>query len=299
MGTDPTIGLQREKEVYSIFPNQNDTLHERPGRKIRLYTRFFNYANFRLPLSTFLVDVLRHFRINISQLSMIGAAKNEDEPLFLATTIRRIVLLLLVASDRAESELEVSVDRLFDECGSGNQADEGDSMGVGEGANIQPIVKASHPPKKLREDHGTPGGTSVGGKSHFTIKRLLVRAVLNADVGVAVIPTLPFVTAFVSSTPEHEAEDHTDSVAKPNLVTIGASQRFVISLDSSHHSGPTIAEAEVDSLSRSSVPIMTTVTTVTSTVDPALVAKVKFIKPSLFSVDSSSGGRANPHTGVF
>nr|GEZ62530.1 putative transposase (putative), gypsy type [Tanacetum cinerariifolium] len=28
-----------------------------------------------LPLSSFLVDILRHFRINISQLSVIGAAK--------------------------------------------------------------------------------------------------------------------------------------------------------------------------------------------------------------------------------
>ncbi|GKG59594.1 hypothetical protein Tco_0607222, partial [Tanacetum coccineum] len=62
------------------------------------------------------------------------------------------------------------------------------------------------------------------------------------------IPTLPFVTASVSSTPEREDGDHTDSVAEPNLHSIGASQRFVTSSDSSHHSGPTITEAEVDSL---------------------------------------------------
>ncbi|GKB22848.1 hypothetical protein Tco_0862249, partial [Tanacetum coccineum] len=185
---------------------------------------------------------------------------------------------------------------LFDEGGSGNQTEQGDFAGVGEGANIQPVVEVvapvqprrqgkrksavvdaggvSHPPKRLREDHGTP-------------------------VGVAAIPTLPFVTAFVSSTSECEVGDHTDSVAEPNLRTIGVSQRFVISSDSSHHSGPTIAEAEVDSLARSPVPIMTTVTTVTSTVDPALVAKEKYVKPSLFSADSSSGGGANPHTGSF
>ncbi|GKF18745.1 hypothetical protein Tco_0063663, partial [Tanacetum coccineum] len=68
---------------------------------------------------------------------------------------------------------------------------------------------------------------------------------------------------------------------------------------SSYHSGHTIAEAEVDSLVRSFVPIMTTVTTVTSTVDPALVAKEKFVEPSLFSIDSSSASGANPYTGVF
>ncbi|GKE43645.1 hypothetical protein Tco_1470929 [Tanacetum coccineum] len=100
------------------------------------------------------------------------------------------------------------------------------------------------------EDHGTPSGTSVGGKYRSTIKRLLVEVVLNAEVGVAAIPTLPFVTASVSSTPEREVGDHTDSVAEPNLRTIGAPRRFVISSDSSHHSGTNIAEAEVDSLIR-------------------------------------------------
>ncbi|GJR95646.1 hypothetical protein Tco_0267820 [Tanacetum coccineum] len=44
-------------------------------RKIGVYTRFFEYANFRLPLSTFLVNVLRHYRINLSQLLVIAAAK--------------------------------------------------------------------------------------------------------------------------------------------------------------------------------------------------------------------------------
>ncbi|GJT27591.1 hypothetical protein Tco_0907866 [Tanacetum coccineum] len=64
------------EEIHLVLPNQNDTMHERPIGKIGLYTRFFYYANFRLPLSTFLVDLLRHFRINISQLSVIGAAMN-------------------------------------------------------------------------------------------------------------------------------------------------------------------------------------------------------------------------------
>ncbi|GKF02870.1 hypothetical protein Tco_0029793 [Tanacetum coccineum] len=158
---------------------------------------------------------------------------------------------------------------------------------------------ASYPPKKLREDHETPSGAYVGGKFWSAIKRLLAGAVLNAEVGVAAIPTLPFVTASVSSMPEREAGDHTDSMAKPNLRTIGALQRFVISSDSSHYSGPTIAEAEVDSLVKSSVPIITTVTTVTSTVDPILVVKERPVKPSLFFADSSSAGGADHNTGVF
>ncbi|GJU16570.1 hypothetical protein Tco_1144536 [Tanacetum coccineum] len=396
------------EEVHPVFPNQNDTMHERPAGKIRLYTRFFDYANFRFPLSTFLVDVLRHFRINISQLSVIGAAKvddfacpasfpwhtakhvtrdpapvvvdfnaqdyatlvalpspfrkfpeaflclvglsryypldeetypwfcirtekvemdifafihtpdptkvkifererNEDKLLLMVTTIGCTIPLLPVMPDRVESKLEASVDRLFDEGGSGNQAEQGDYTGVGEGANIQPVIEAvdtdvevmAPVDAKVREDHEAPSRTFVGGKSRSVIKSLLARAVLNTKVRVAAIPTLPFVTAFVSSTLEREGGDHTDSVDEPNLHTIGASQRFVISSDSSHHSGHTIAEVEVDSLVKSFVLIMMTVTTVTSTVNPALVAKEKSIEPSLFSVDSSSASGANPYTGVF
>ncbi|GKD26284.1 hypothetical protein Tco_1232498 [Tanacetum coccineum] len=339
------------EEVHPVLPGRGDTMHERPAGKIGLYTRFFDFAKFRLPLSTFLVDILRHFHINISQLSVIGVANNdhlfwvddfacpalfpwhtakyltrdpapvaadfnapdyatlvahpspfrkfpeeflclvglshhytldeetyprflhkngeemdifafihtsdptivkvvereriEDEPLLLETTIGRIIPLLPVAPDRAESKKRKTV--------------------------VVDVGESSHTPKRLREDHGTPSGVSVGGKSMSAVQRLLVGAVLNAKVRGGVIPTLPFVTSFVSATPEH----------------------------SSHHSGANVAEAEVDSLVRSSILVMTAVTTVTSMVDPALVVKEKPSKPSLFSADSSSAGGADPNTGIF
>ncbi|GJZ26669.1 hypothetical protein Tco_0570922 [Tanacetum coccineum] len=122
--------------------------------------------------------------------------------------------------------------------------------------------------------------TSVGGKSRYAIKRLLAGAVLNAEVGVAAIPTLPFVTASVSSTPKHEGVDHIDSMAGPNLCA-------------------NVAEAEVNSLVRSFAPMMTIVTTVTATIDPTLVVKEKPVKHSMFFDDSSSAGGANPNNGVF
>nr|GEX86392.1 hypothetical protein [Tanacetum cinerariifolium] len=62
-------------EVHPQLPSPNQTIHEMPAGKIGVHTRFFEYANFRLPLSTFLVNVLKHYRIYISQLSVIGAAK--------------------------------------------------------------------------------------------------------------------------------------------------------------------------------------------------------------------------------
>ncbi|GJV20594.1 hypothetical protein Tco_1369614 [Tanacetum coccineum] len=272
------------EEVHPVLPNHNDMMHERPTGKIGLYTRFFDYANFRLPLSTFFVDVLRHFLINISQLFVIGAAKvshfeilcrvygivptiglfrcfyvnskksgwmsfikrsdnapvcytkpldslknwndhvfwvddfafpasfpwhtakhvtkdpapvasnfnahdystlvahpspfrkfpeaflclvglsryytldeetyprflhkngeeqNKDETRLLDTTIGRTILLLPVAPDRAESKLEATVERLFDEGGSGNQTEQGDSTGGGKDADIQPVIKTA------------------------------------------------------------------------------------------------------------------------------------------------------------
>ncbi|GKC92287.1 hypothetical protein Tco_1157729, partial [Tanacetum coccineum] len=41
-----------------------------------------------------------------------------------------------VTPDRAEIELDASVERLFDECGSGNQIEQGDSTGGGKDVNI-------------------------------------------------------------------------------------------------------------------------------------------------------------------
>nr|GEV56203.1 hypothetical protein [Tanacetum cinerariifolium] len=126
-------------------------------------------------------------------------------------------------------------------------------------------------PREIKGDHGTPSEASVGGKSCSALQRLFAGAVLNAKVGVTVAPTLPFVAASVSTTPEH----------------------------SSHHPGPTIAEAKIDSLVTSSTLIMTTATTDTSMVDSTLVAKEKTVKPSLFFADSFSASGADPNTGVF
>ncbi|GKA76581.1 RNA-directed DNA polymerase, eukaryota, reverse transcriptase zinc-binding domain protein [Tanacetum coccineum] len=62
-------------DVHPQLPSPNQTIHEMLAGKNGVYTRFFEYANFCLPLSTFLVNVLRHYRINLSQLSVIATAK--------------------------------------------------------------------------------------------------------------------------------------------------------------------------------------------------------------------------------
>ncbi|GJY42502.1 hypothetical protein Tco_0429772 [Tanacetum coccineum] len=157
----------------------------------------------------------------------------------------------------------------------------------------------SHPAKKLREGHETLVETSVAGKSMPAIQRLLAGAVQNAEVSGEPIPSLPFVTYSVSATPECEDEDHIDSVTGTNLQTFGPPLRFVISSDSSHHFGANVAEAEVDFVVRSSALVITTVTTVTATVDVAMAAKEAPTKPSLFGTGSSSVGGTDPTPGGF
>ncbi|GKA71253.1 hypothetical protein Tco_0777392 [Tanacetum coccineum] len=275
---------------------------------------------------------LQFLRDNIEEMDLISFIQTADptkvrigerqraegEPKLLDTTVGRVVPLLPVAPARASSELEASVDKLFDEGGSGSHAEQGDSVSGGHGVGVPQVSETaeivaedaapvqprhqrkrktvvsdagepSHPPKKLREDHETSTGPSIGGKSRFTLQRLLDGAVLNPEVGVVALPTLPFITSSVSVTPERENGDQTDFMAGANLRTITAPPWFAISSDSSHHSGANIAEAEVDSFARPSIPLMTMTTTVTSTVDPTTTAKEKFVESSIFCGGSSFG----------
>ncbi|GKA68086.1 hypothetical protein Tco_0768003 [Tanacetum coccineum] len=63
------------EKVHPQLPSSDATMHERPTGKVGMYTRFFDYANYRIPFSTFFVSVLTHFRIPFSQLSVFGSAK--------------------------------------------------------------------------------------------------------------------------------------------------------------------------------------------------------------------------------
>ncbi|GKD53152.1 hypothetical protein Tco_1286539 [Tanacetum coccineum] len=57
------------------LPGRDDTIQNSPEGKIGIYTRFIEFANFRIPLSRFLLSVLQYYQINFSQLSVFGAAK--------------------------------------------------------------------------------------------------------------------------------------------------------------------------------------------------------------------------------
>nr|GEW16565.1 hypothetical protein [Tanacetum cinerariifolium] len=257
-------------EVHPQLPSPNQTIHEMPTGKIE-------------------IDLLSFIRTVDPTKVRIGERQHdEDEPKILETTVGCVAPLL--------------------------SAKQGDSVSSGHGVGIQlvnvvavtfvedmapaqpkrqkkqktKVVNASepsHPAKKLRDDHGAMSGPTIGGNSQSSIQRLFVGAVQNTEVRGGAMPTLPFVTSSVSTTPEREGGDHTELLAGANLYTIGAPQRFVISSDSSNHSGVNIPEAEVDSVVRTFVPIITSATTTTPTADLAAIAKEKLVGSSVFGVD--------------
>nr|GFA47860.1 hypothetical protein [Tanacetum cinerariifolium] len=113
---------------------------------------------------------------------------DEDEPKLLETTVGRVVSLLPVAPDRSFGELKASVEKLFGDEGSGEQAEQGDSASGGHGVGIDVVAETSvedvalvqlkrhkkrktkaadagepsHPVKKLRDDYGALGGPTAG-----------------------------------------------------------------------------------------------------------------------------------------
>nr|GEV34399.1 hypothetical protein [Tanacetum cinerariifolium] len=58
--------------LHPKLPGPGDRIVDFPQGKVTVYTRFFEFANFRLPLSHFLFDVLGYYQIHLSQLSVIG-----------------------------------------------------------------------------------------------------------------------------------------------------------------------------------------------------------------------------------
>nr|GEX13241.1 transposase (putative), gypsy type [Tanacetum cinerariifolium] len=58
-----------------VVPAANASIAEFSVGKVGVYTRFFEFANQRVPLSLFLCDILNYYRLHISQLHCIGTAK--------------------------------------------------------------------------------------------------------------------------------------------------------------------------------------------------------------------------------
>ncbi|GJX96255.1 hypothetical protein Tco_0352053 [Tanacetum coccineum] len=69
------------ESLHPELPGPEEPIMEFSEGKVGVYTKFFEFKNFRIPISQFLFDILGHYQIYLSQLSVIGAAK-VDERIF-------------------------------------------------------------------------------------------------------------------------------------------------------------------------------------------------------------------------
>ncbi|GJU71505.1 hypothetical protein Tco_1262910 [Tanacetum coccineum] len=63
------------ESLHPELPGREEPIVEFPEGKVSVYTKFFEFANFRIPISQFLFDILGYYQIHPLQLSVIGAAK--------------------------------------------------------------------------------------------------------------------------------------------------------------------------------------------------------------------------------
>ncbi|GJY11779.1 hypothetical protein Tco_0381088, partial [Tanacetum coccineum] len=61
--------------LHPVVPAANASIVDFPEGKVGVYTRFFEFANQRVPLSLFMCNDLNYYHLHISQLHCIGAAK--------------------------------------------------------------------------------------------------------------------------------------------------------------------------------------------------------------------------------
>nr|GEY67139.1 transposase (putative), gypsy type [Tanacetum cinerariifolium] len=261
--------------------------------KIGVYSRFFDFADYLVPLSQFIVDVLDYFQINLSQLSVITAAKvshfeilcrvhdfvptvegshptpaefNADVCNFLAdnpTSFRKLLepFLCFIGISRYYTLDEtfirpsrmmrirvgvlyvrllvcffVTVSDLFlfyvkmDLFAFFRHADP-IKVKIGGGkperGNQDNVIQEENTDAVNEDDVDAMAAASLGRRVMFFS---FVRT-LNVEVGIRAAATVPFVTSFVTLTPEHEGGDYKDSVTGPNMWTQKSVERsFVLDL---------------------------------------------------------------------
>ncbi|KAJ0515109.1 hypothetical protein HanHA300_Chr10g0377061 [Helianthus annuus] len=61
--------------LHPVLPEKNKPIFPFPPGKIGVYTRLFDYCNYRLPLTKFLIGVLTFHEVHITQMNPFGLAK--------------------------------------------------------------------------------------------------------------------------------------------------------------------------------------------------------------------------------
>nr|GEX55722.1 putative ribonuclease H-like domain-containing protein [Tanacetum cinerariifolium] len=142
---------------------------------------------------------------NPSKVKVGEQERTEEEAKILDSTVGRVVSLLPVTLACSKSELEASVERLFDEGGS---ADQGDSTaGGGQEAETGIATGVRIIGDENVGDHRASSEADISGKSSSALRELLASSMLNVEVGVMVVSTLPMVTSLVPATTVHECDN--------------------------------------------------------------------------------------------
>ncbi|GJW42794.1 hypothetical protein Tco_0071593 [Tanacetum coccineum] len=63
------------ESLHPELPDPKEPIVEFPKGKVSVYTKFFEFANYRIPISQLIFDILGYYQIHLSQLSVIGIAK--------------------------------------------------------------------------------------------------------------------------------------------------------------------------------------------------------------------------------
>ncbi|GKD93950.1 hypothetical protein Tco_1373787, partial [Tanacetum coccineum] len=275
--------------VHPELPAPNQSIHYIPAGKIGVYTRFFEFSNFRIPLYQFLVDVLGYFCINLSQLFVIVAAKVDASvfPLYVPWhTKKTITRDPSLAADEFSAEafplLESTRGRVITLAGESEQGGQHDNVedaephGLNEEGGSVVVRDQTEGSGRVTQDEEVnivvdeDVEAAVVDKPKVQKKRRRAAGASGSNhppkqVGVTAAATMPFITSSVTLTLERESGGQTDSVSGPNLPTRRLAERFVISSDSSHHSSTNVVDVEVTSIVRSSVPPPPVLTAVVAT----------------------------------
>ncbi|GJV05588.1 hypothetical protein Tco_1343244 [Tanacetum coccineum] len=158
-------------EVHPQLPSPDSTMHERPAE----------------------MDLNAFIRIaDPRKVRIVERDKAENERPIVTVAKHRTVTLLPTLVVRSSRELSASVEREFIRDASvGDGVDQGfDSVGGQDNVEPTGTPAASHPPKRLRADYGTTGGSATRGKSPSVLNRsskvvvlriLLITQTLNLE----------------------------------------------------------------------------------------------------------------------
>ncbi|GJV14076.1 hypothetical protein Tco_1359399 [Tanacetum coccineum] len=68
------------EDLHPELPDRGDRIVDFPEGKIGMYTKFFEFANFRIPISQFLFDILGHYQIHLMGWISFGKRPGKNTP---------------------------------------------------------------------------------------------------------------------------------------------------------------------------------------------------------------------------